>query len=188
MNSATRQSEGVGNDLTLILGLLLDGPHSLYDVHKRFTGGISLFYAASFGSIQRALRQLDDHGWVTVENAADSRRRKKLYTVTYRGRQAWDEWMRAPITGADSEPMMLAKVYLLGQIPVGERDECLATIRARVVEDADALAALSETLDDAPVPDDLRENYRYQRATLDYGIRSQSLMLEWLDELGATSL
>lgn len=53
----------------LILGLLLDGPHSLYDVHKRFTGGISLFYAASFGSIQRALKQLEEHGRVTVEKA-----------------------------------------------------------------------------------------------------------------------
>lgn len=51
----------------VILGLLLSGPLSLYDVHKHFTGSISLFYAASFGSIQRALKQAHAEGWVTVE-------------------------------------------------------------------------------------------------------------------------
>lgn len=123
----------------LILGILLDGPLSLYNVHKRFTGGISLFHAASFGSIQRALRQLDAQGWVTATNAADSPRRKKLYAITDPGREAWRDWMRAPITASDTEPTMLAKVYLLGQLPVAERGGCLAAIRARVTEDADTL-------------------------------------------------
>ena len=42
----------------LILGILLDGPLSLYDMRKQFAAGISLFYTASSGSIQRALGQL----------------------------------------------------------------------------------------------------------------------------------
>lgn len=38
----------------LILGTLLDGPLSLYDMRKQSAAGITLFYTASFGSIQRA--------------------------------------------------------------------------------------------------------------------------------------
>lgn len=171
----------------LILGILLDGPLSLYNVHKRFTGGISLFHAASFGSIQRALRQLDAQGWVTATNAADSPRRKKLYAITDPGREAWRDWMRAPITASDTEPTMLAKVYLLGQLPVAERGGCLAAIRARVTEDADTLTSLAVSLDGVQMSNESHEVYRYRRATLDYGIRSHTLALEWLSELERTS-
>ncbi|RAA52293.1 PadR family transcriptional regulator, partial [Burkholderia multivorans] len=52
----------------LLLGLLHDGPRTLYDLHRRFSRGISLFYAASFGSIQRALDRARDSGWVTVDD------------------------------------------------------------------------------------------------------------------------
>lgn len=167
----------------LILGILIGGPLSLYDVHKRFAGGISLFYAASFGSIQRALRQLEAQGWAIATDAADSRRRKKLYVVTDAGRQAWRDWMRRPIAGSNAESTMLAKVYLLGRLPEDERAECLAQIRGRLVEDAAALTSLAADLDTAEVPDDARDVYGYRRATLDYGIRSHSLALQWLDEV-----
>ena len=169
----------------LILGLLLDGPLSLYDVRKRVAAGISLFYAASFGSIQRALGQLESHGWVTRVDADDSRRRKRLYVIDDAGRQAWCEWMVSPITGSDAEPTMLAKVNLLGSLPSGDRGECLRMLRERVAADADRLVSLAAELDEREVPDDLRELYGYRRATLDYGIRSQALMTQWLDELEA---
>lgn len=171
----------------LILGLLLDGPHSLYDVHKRFTGGISLFYAASFGSIQRALKQLEEHGRVTVEKAADSRRRKRLYSSTVQGREAWHQWMLSPIIGSDVDQMMLSKIFLLGHLPPSERSECIALIRMRVGEEANALGELADRLDDEAVPIELREIYRYQRATLNHGIGRSSLTLEWLDELEMNS-
>ncbi len=168
----------------LILGILLGGPLTLYDVHKRFTAGISLFYAASFGSIQHALRQLGAQEWVTPAAAGDAgRRKKKLYIITEPGRRAWREWMHAPITGSDAEPIMLARIYLLGLLPTEERGECLALIRGRMVQDADALAALADRIDDSEIPDAVREVFRYQRATLDYGMRAHALALEWLDQL-----
>ena len=167
----------------LILGLLLDGPLSLYDVRKRFAAGISLFYAASFGGIQRALAQLESHEWVTRVDAEDSRRRKRLYVIEDAGRRAWREWMLSPITGSDAEPLILAKVYLLGSLPAGDRGECLRMLRERVAADADRLTSLAMELDETEIPDDAREVFGYRRATLDYGIRSHALMAQWLDEL-----
>ncbi len=167
----------------LILGLLLGGPLSLYDVHKCFTGGISLFYAASFGSIQRALANAEEQGWVTVMDEIGSRRRKRLYEVTERGRDEWRRWMKSAPTGSDTEQAMLARIYLLGWLAPEDRAECLTAIRSRLMEDAEALASLATRLDDGEKPSEVREIYRYQRATLDYGIRSHSLVLAWLDEL-----
>lgn len=170
----------------LILGILLDGPLSLYDVRKRFAAGLSLFYAASFGSIQHALRQLESQGWVIRADAEGSGRRKKLYLISETGHQAWREWMHAPITGSDAEPTMLAKVYLLGQLPASERGACIAVLRDRIAADTDRLATLAEELDPAEIPHGAREVYRYRRATLDYGIRTHALAEQWLDELEQT--
>lgn len=167
----------------LILGILLEGPLALYDVHKRFAGGISLFYAASFGSIQRALRQLESQGWAIPMEAPDARRRKKLYVVTDAGREAWHDWMLSPITGSDAEPMMLARIYLLGSLPESERGACVETVRARLTSDDEALSSLAAELDATVIPAAALEVFRYRRATLDYGIRSHALALAWLDDL-----
>lgn len=169
----------------LILGLLLEGPLSLYDLRKRFAAGISLFYAASFGGIQRALGQVESRDWVTRVDADDTRRRKKLYVIEDSGRRAWREWMLSPITGSDAEPLMLAKVYLLGSLPAEERSECLRILRERVAADADSLASLAAELDESEIPDHAGEVYRYRRATLDYGLRSHALMAQWLEEVTA---
>lgn len=170
----------------LILGILLDGPLSLYDVRKRFAAGISLFYAASFGSIQHALGRLESQGWVTRADAEGSGRRKKLYIISETGHQAWREWMLSPITGSDAEPTMLAKVYLIGRLPSSERGACVAELRDRIVADADRLAALAAEVDLAKIADGAHEVHRYRRATLDYGIRSHALAAQWLDELEQT--
>lgn len=151
----------------LILGILLDGPLSLYDMRKQFAAGISLFYTASSGSIQRALGQLESHGWVTILDADDSRRRKKVYVVNDAGQQAWREWMHAPVTASDAGPTMLAKVCLLGRLPAcsdgfpqptGAR-ACVAVLRGRIAADADRLASLAAELDATEVSDDVQQVY-----------------------------
>ena len=81
----------------VILGLLLSGPLSLYDLRKRFAAGISLFYSASLGSLQRALQNLAADGLVIGIEVAGDRRGKKLYSVTDTGMQRWREWLAAPI-------------------------------------------------------------------------------------------
>ena len=168
----------------VILGLLLLGPQSLYDLHKQFGQGVSLFYSASFGSIQRALRQLVAQGLVTVADAPDDRRGRKLHTISDEGRVAWREWMLAPTVGADPETTMLAKVFLAGFLPEpADRAATIARLRERVDADLRALHEAAVGLDSVPVPAEYRTVAAYQRATLDYGIRAHELAARWLDEL-----
>lgn len=167
----------------LILGLLLHGPLSAYDLRKRFTAGISLFYSASLGGIQRALKALDAQGWVTKEESADSGRPRHLYAITEAGHEAWRRWMLSPITESDVEQTALARVYLLGSMPPEHRAESLALLRHRVGADLERLTALRLAIHAAPIPEDLQEITRYRLATLDYGIRAHELMARWLDEL-----
>jgi DNA-binding PadR family transcriptional regulator len=168
----------------VILGLLMIAPMSLYDLHKQFAAGPSLFYSASFGSLQRALRQLIAQGWATVTDASSSGRPRNLHAPTAEGIAAWREWMREPLSGAHAETTMLAKVFLLGLLPPGEeRDAALAVLRDGAASALADLRAVGAGLDAAPIPAEYAEIFRYQRATLDYGLRSHELALAWLDEL-----
>lgn len=167
----------------VILGLLLVGPQSLYDLHKQFGQGVSLFYSASFGSIQRALQQLVAQGLVTVADAPDDPRRRKLHTITGAGRAAWRDWMLAPVTGSDVETTMLSKVFLTGFLPAEDRAVVLAHLRARADAELDGLEAARRAIDAQSIPPEYAEIFAYQRATLDYGLRAHRLAQEWLAEL-----
>lgn len=167
----------------LILGLLLDSPLSLYEIRKRFEATISLFYAASFGGIQRALKQLEVREWIIIADSEDTRRRKKLYVVTEAGHRAWRTWMHDPITATDAEPLMLAKVFLLGKVAPQERAACVALLRERISADIDRLRTLAEDLHETEADHPDREVHTYQRLTLEYGIQSHDLALRWLNEV-----
>lgn len=171
----------------VILGLLiLHGPLTLYGVQRLFQQGISLFYSASFGSIRRALVQLADSGLITASTAPGSARGSKPYTVTDAGREAWRTWMHEPTSGGDAETVMLAKVFFLGLLEASEeRRGVLESIRSRVEQDLAELVRVAGFVDAAEVPSGLADVAAYQRATLDYGIRSHRLALQWCDELAA---
>lgn len=168
----------------VILGLLLIDRMSLYDLHKQFTAGLGLFYGASFGSIQRALRQLIDAGMVTVTDDETSARRRKFHAVTAEGSRAWQSWMREPIGGSNAETALLAKVYLLGVLPADDdRAEVLSTLRNSVSAALNELEDLARVLDAQHIPAEHETMFRYQRATLDYGLRTHELALRWLEDL-----
>lgn len=171
----------------VILGLLiLHGPLSLYAVQRLFEQGVSLFYSASSGSIQRALRQLAERGLATATDASAGARASKPYAVTEAGRRTWHDWMVSPLDGGDAETTMLAKVFFLGLVAdVGERDRVVDTIRTRIAADLAELEGLAAGLDAADVPPEHADVFAFQRATLDYGIRSHRLAREWCEELGA---
>ena len=164
----------------VILGLLiLHGPLSLYAVQRHFQQGVSLFYSASFGSITRALTQLAAQGSVTVAAASADARGRKPYTVTDAGRASWRAWMLSPETTA------LARVFFLGLLPDADRPAAVASIRARIEADLAELEGVARSLDGAEIPAEFAEVFAFQRATLDYGIRSNRLALAWCDELPA---
>jgi len=172
----------------VILGLLLSGPLSLYDLQKRFAAGISLFYSASSGSIQRALQHLAADGAVVVADADDSRRGRKVHAITDDGRQRWRAFMLAPIAdGTDAETIVLAKVFLLGRLEAPEdRSAVVRGIRAHIDSSTGILRALADDVDarSAGLDDDARRIFTFQRATLDYGLRSHALLRQWIDEVG----
>ncbi|CAI9394381.1 PadR family transcriptional regulator [Microbacterium sp. T2.11-28] len=175
----------------VILGLLLAGPLSLYDLHKRFTAGISLFYSASYGSLQRSLTQLVADGAVTVSDDPASARRRKLHTITPAGRAQWRDWMLAPLPGgADAETILLAKVFLLGRLDdPADRRRVLAAAQEQAAATLAELDAVRRELDaqSPTLPEEHRAVFAYQRAVLEYGLRTARLAADWIAELDGST-
>lgn len=173
----------------MILGFLLSGPLSLYDLQKRFASGPSSFYSASSGSIQRALRHLVDAGWATVETDPANGRGRRLHRRTAAGESAWRAWMLDPGAGTtDAETTALAKVYLLGRLDdAGDRRRVLAGIRERAAASREELQGIADDVDARSAAFDAAtlRLFEPQRATLDYGLRTHDLLLEWVRELEA---
>jgi DNA-binding PadR family transcriptional regulator len=173
----------VGN---VVLGLLMLSPMTLYLLNKQFEQSLALIYSASLGSIRTAVLGLLDRGLVTVEDSIENGRSKKTYLISDTGRAAFLEWMLAPIESRDLETQALARLFFLGLVPAAERRAIVDGILTRAEADTAQLAGLSAHLDGMDVPEPFAEVFRYQRATLDYGLRSHRAGLEYFRELRRT--
>ncbi|MFE5672851.1 hypothetical protein ACFQ58_14710 [Agromyces sp. NPDC056523] len=174
----------------VILGLLLLlGPQTLYSLNKQFEQGPSLFYRASFGSLQSALRGLLAAEHVTVREAIEGGRNKKIYAITDGGTSAFHAWIRSPLAGGDLEVAALSRLFLLGLVEdADERREIIDGIAAELEGELAGLEGYAVALDAqaASIPAEYREVFRFQRATLDYGVMAHRAALTWFRELAAS--
>lgn len=168
-----------------ILGMLLTwGPQTLYSLNKLFRQGPSLFYSASFGALQSALRGLEKEGHVTVAQVTENGRAKKIHTITDAGAAAFQTWMHGPLDG-DLEVALLARLFHLGLVPEADRPAILAAMQDAIAAQLghlDAVHAEVMALRDQ-VPAEASDLFRYQVATLDYGRMSHRAALEWFEGL-----
>lgn len=171
----------------VILGLLLLlGPQTLYSLNKQFEQGPSLFYRASFGSLQSALRGLHAAGHVRMHEETDGGRLKKVFEITDAGAAAFHDWIRSPIAGGDLEVAALSRLFLLGLVEDdADRRAVLEGIIADVERELAGLEEFAAVLDAqaAMIPEEYRDVFRFQRATLDYGVMSHRAALAWFREL-----
>lgn len=165
---------------SVILGLLLlGGPQTIYALNKHFEGGVGLFYRASLGSLRGALKGLLERGEVSFTESVENGRAKKTYSPTDAGRTAFFAWLTGPITGSDLETQALARCFFLGLLA---DDAARRTVLDNIVERTEAdeaeLLAVAGHLDALEVPAELAGVFRFQRATLEYGLKSLRLGAE----------
>ncbi|HWT76082.1 MAG TPA: PadR family transcriptional regulator, partial [Mobilitalea sp.] len=75
-----------------ILGVLCMKPCTGYDIKKFCDNTISHFWNENFGHIYPVLKQLLEEGLITLADP-EAEDRRKLYTITEKGRQKFCEWL-----------------------------------------------------------------------------------------------
>ena len=82
-----------------LLGLLLQKPMSGYDLRKMFTSSPMGHFSDSPGTIYPALNRLEGRELISGKSAGQkTRRQKKTFTVTQKGRKVLKSWISMPIT------------------------------------------------------------------------------------------
>lgn len=167
----------------VVLGLLMIQPLTIYELNKSFQGGISLFYSASLGSLQTAIKKLLTKGHVSFQISREGRR-KKTYRIEDSGAEAFRHWMFQDVPQSKLEVTALSKVYFLGLIETKEeRLAVLDTILAAIDISTKELNAMAEMYQEVEIPDSYRQIFTFQMDTLNYGQGATGFGAQWFRDL-----
>ena len=95
-----------------ILGMLLSGPRSGYDLKQDFEEQISHFWNESLGQIYPTLKKLSDEKLVSVAvKRRKGRPERKEYRITKKGERVFQAWLEQPAEPIRWRNELLLKVF-----------------------------------------------------------------------------
>jgi DNA-binding PadR family transcriptional regulator len=170
----------------VVLGLLLIRPRTIYEINSQFKMNISLFYKASYGSLQIVVKKLAAKGYIDYKESTENGRHKKTYRITNTGTQAFFIWMREEIPINNLEVVGLSKLFFLGLLKDSdEREKVIGKIRAGLKETINELELVGKQIHSYPIPESAKAVFYYQAKTLDYGIWANKAALKWFNQLSS---
>lgn len=154
----------------LILGLLMDGPMSGYDIRKQVSEALGLVVNASYGTLYPTLHTLLGEEAVHMQVITQTGRpSKKVYRITDQGRQEFLDWLKRPASPDQVRREFLLKLYLAQSAAAAEVRKLLSARR-------DELERTRQTLQT-----DQGEITRPQEEwVVDYALAMCNAEVEWL--------
>jgi PadR family transcriptional regulator AphA len=161
----------------IFLAFLLWGPASAYDIKKTMAISVSYFWSAAHSQVyQQATRLLRD-GFIKEREAPGSRR-KRILSLTPKGRKAVNEWLRSPSSFPELRDESLAKVFFAAHGDLSKTRAMLLDQRDHHVgqlAEYEGIRTLLELADNPEVP--------FELMTLRLGIAVERTYLTWLDDV-----
>ena len=159
----------------VFLSFLTMGPMTAYDIKKFMAESVSNFWSAAHSQVYQQAARLTRDGYVRQREVAGPRLKRQL-SLTAKGREAVVEWLRSPARPPEifSEP--LVKVFFAAQAGDLEATRDILDLdRRSSAEILQRYEALMELLRTVP-------EMHYPAQTLEYGIRTMKMNIEWADE------
>jgi len=158
------------------LGLLAQKPGSGYDLLKQFEISMANVWPATQSQLYGELNKLADARLIEVSDIGP--RGRKEYRITEAGRAELRRWVTNPQADPPLRSAALLRVFLLGEVgPEQAREHVVA-----MAESADAeVKRLEELRDSIDWAGD--DGLFYGRAALEYGLRINTMELEWANWL-----
>jgi len=161
----------------IFLAFLLWGPASAYDIKKTMAVSVSYFWSAAHSQVYQQANRLLRGGFIK-EKEAPGGRRKRILSLTPKGRRAVTGWLASPASFPEFRNESLAKVFFAAH---GD----LEKIRAMLLDQRDhhvsqlaeyeGIRKLLELADNPEVP--------YELMTLRLGIAVEQTCIAWADEV-----
>lgn len=161
----------------IILGLLMEGKMSGYDIKKTMDSSIGLFYRASYGSLYPALKRLTDRGMLGVTDLGNSKN-KKLYELLPSGRQTFMDWLGKPLELSRNE--LLSKIFFYDYLPEEIRMMRLNELQYKLANEIGRLEAVDQIVLQELEQIDRPEDYYFRISVLSYGLHYFHMVKQWI--------
>lgn len=167
----------------IILGLLLMCNRTIYQLRDRISKGINLMYSSSMGSIQAAVKKLQNCGYINYEEMVDNGKYKKVYYITESGKQHFYEWINAPIEEQSPKNPELAKIYFMGFSDKKNRETNIQQHLLYLKEQYNVLETICEGAKNIDVSEEQKDILNYQFASALYGKDIIKFNIDWFEQL-----
>ena len=163
----------------VILGLLSHEELTGYEIKKRMDTALKYFWNASYGSIYPALSDLVDRGLATMQEDAETKRTKLVYTITDNGRDYLKHWLSQPVSKDELRYETLLKLFFGAEQGEEQARSHIEAFEAKIKDELPYLLyaenILKEHQSDAPA-------HKYYLLTVTFGIKTYRTYLEWCAE------
>ncbi len=178
MVTARRAATSLSTTELSILGLLLSGERSGYDLKKAADSGVGYVWTPARSHVYAVLPRLVEAGYATVRTVAQARRPdKQVYRITKPGEEAFVRWLEQPIDeGPGSTDLFLLKVFFGGRM---SREALVAHVERRRAYAVESLAEFRAI--EAEIRDDETAYHGY--LTLRWGLAAAEAWIRWADEI-----
>lgn len=165
----------------IILGLLMEGDMSGYDMKKTIDHSVGIFYKASYGSLYPALKRLTDKKWASVTEEPGNSKKKKLYSLLPAGKEQFLIWLAGPLEMSRNE--FLLKIFFFDYLDEQTRTTRLQEFEYKLNQEIGRLQAVEQIVagELAEIPNP--ENYYYRVSALSYGMLFFNMEKQFIDQL-----
>lgn len=178
MATTRRAASSLSTTEFSILGLLLSGERSGYDLKQAADAGVGYVWTAAKSHVYAVLPRLVEGGYATVRTVAQERRPdKQVYRITKNGREEFVRWLEEPVEQRPGRHnLFLLKVFFGGRM---SREALVAHIERHRAHAVGKLAEFREIEEE--IRDETSDYFGY--VTLRSGIGQAETWIRWADEI-----
>jgi PadR family transcriptional regulator, regulatory protein AphA len=157
-----------------ILGMLLEGPRTGYEIKSLMGRSTVFFWRESDSTIYPMLKLLAEEGKVLSKVAYVGKKRKEVYSITRTGRSEFKDWLKSATSSETPRNEFLLKLFF-----ITDQKEMVRLFQERL-EKADRTYEEYKTIEErlAALEDSPRQAIRLK--ALRYGIAQLELEIQWL--------
>jgi len=165
----------------IILGLLLEGDKSSYELIKYMKQSTGFFYNTSQGSVQPALKKLLASGFIEFTEKINGKRRSIVYHITKTGEQEFFKWVNEDIPITKPKEPALVKMFFFNY---SDKDSIKSILQKYINEIKSTVNYLKELeafnlriINEKKLT--INEKSRFRMDSLQFGMDYYLFLLKW---------
>ena len=160
----------------ILLGFLMSGPKTGYEIKKLMETSTDFFFSTSFGSIYPAFKKLEKAGLVKVNEMQENGKLKKKYTINQSGKKDFTLWLETSPEISRIRDEALLKIFFHSHISTEAREIQLNEYLVKLQAQIEKLSSLWDKLLKLDVD-------RFNMQSLEFGIDYYKFISKKVKEL-----